>query len=140
MTLKLPIYPDRIRSVPKQFNWVDHRLIRDHHIEHLSHEACTLYLFLVTVADCQGLSYYSDSSICERIGMGAQTLCTARACLRKAELIAWKKPLYQLLPLVDLMTTSQNNRESLVRDAGTTTSSDATSISLIPEKLCGGIA
>ena len=62
MPNKFPICPDRIRTIPEQFSWVDHRLVRDHHIERLSHQAASLYLFLVTVADCQGLSYYSDVS------------------------------------------------------------------------------
>jgi len=47
--------------------------------------------------------------------MKEPTLCAARACLRKAELIAWKKPLYQLLPLVDLMSVSKKNCEDRVR-------------------------
>ena len=33
MTRKFPICPDRIRTIPEQFSWVDHRLVRDHHIE-----------------------------------------------------------------------------------------------------------
>jgi hypothetical protein len=101
MTRKFPICPDRIRTIPEQFSWVDHRLVRDRHIERLSHEACALYLFLVTVADCQGLSYYSDVSICERLAMDAPTLSSARICLRKAGLTAYKKPLYQVLALGD---------------------------------------
>ena len=62
---QVPICPDRIRSIPEQFSWVDHRLVRDRRIELLSHEVAALYLFLMTVADCQGLSYYADASLCE---------------------------------------------------------------------------
>ena len=99
MTHKFPICPDRIRSIPEQFSWVDHRLVRDHHIELISHEAAALYLFLITVADCQGLSYYADASLCERLAMDAATLVTARACLLKYRLVAYKRPLYQVLAL-----------------------------------------
>ena len=99
MTHKFPICPDRIRTIPEQFSWVDHRLIRDRHIESLSHEACALYLFLVTVADCQGLSYYADASLCERLAMDTPTLVSARACLLKSRLVAYKRPLYQVLAL-----------------------------------------
>ncbi len=99
MTRKTPLCPDQIRTIPEQFSWVDHRLVRDRHIESLSHEACALYLFLVTVADSQGLSYYSEFSLCERLAMDAPTLATARACLRKAGLVAYKKPHYQVLAL-----------------------------------------
>jgi hypothetical protein len=101
MTHKFPIRPDRIRSIPDQFSWVDHRLVRDRHIERLSHQASALYLFLVTVADCQGLSYYSAPSLCERLVMDAPTLDAARMDLVRAGLVAYKKPLYQVLSLCD---------------------------------------
>ena len=57
---KHPICLSKLRKVPTQFSWVDQRLVRERYIDQLSHEACTLYLFLVTVADAQGLSFYSD--------------------------------------------------------------------------------
>ena len=101
MTHKVPIRPDLIRSIPDQFSWVDHRLVRDRHIERLSHQASALYLFLVTVADCQGLSYYSAASLCERLVMDAPTLEAARMDLLRAGLVAYKKPLYQVLSLGD---------------------------------------
>lgn len=101
MPHKFPICPDRIRTIPEQFSWVDHRLVRDRHIESLSVDACALYLFLITVADSQGLSYYSDVSICERLAMEEPVLASARACLRKAGLVAYRKPLYQVLALGD---------------------------------------
>ena len=101
MTHKVPIRPDLIRSIPDQFSWVDHRLVRDRHIERLSHQASALYLFLITVADCQGLSYYSAPSLCERLVMDAPTLEAARMDLLRAGLVAYKKPLYQVLSLGD---------------------------------------
>jgi hypothetical protein len=111
MPHKFPICPDRIRSIPEQFSWVDHRLVRDRHIERLSHEACALYLFLITVADCQGLSYYADTSLCERLAMDAVTLASARACLLKLRLVAYKRPLYQVLALDGVLHTSSVSGE-----------------------------
>ncbi len=99
MTRKTPVRPDRIRTVPEQFSWVDHRLVRDRYIERLTHKACALYLFLVTVADSQGLSYYSDESLCERLAMNEASLDSARSELRQAGLVAYKRPVYQVLPL-----------------------------------------
>jgi hypothetical protein len=110
MPHKIPICPDRIRIIPEQFSWVDHRLVRDHHIERLSHEAAALYLFLVTVADYQGLSYYSEVSICGRLGMDAPALVCARSCLLKSRLVAYKRPLYQVLAFGDLPLTKKQNR------------------------------
>ena len=78
MVQKRLLCPQRVRKTPKQFSWVDQRLVRDGHIERLSHRAASLYLFLVTVADARGLSYYSDPSICRRLGMDDGTLQSAR--------------------------------------------------------------
>ena len=99
MYQKYPIRPQRLRKVPRQFSWVDHRLVSDSHIEHLSHAAAALYLFLVTVGDHQGLSYYSDAIVIQRLGMDEDTLQQARINLIQADLIAWKKPLYQVLSI-----------------------------------------
>ena len=54
---KHPLAPTQLRRVPSQFSWVDQRLVREHVIDQLSHEACALYLCLITVADAQGLSF-----------------------------------------------------------------------------------
>ena len=99
MTQKHLIYPEKVRRVPKQFSWVDHRLVRDHIIEQCSHPALALYLFLVTVGDQQGLSYYSDRSLSARLSMDSTVLVRARNELIRAKLIAYRKPLYQILSL-----------------------------------------
>jgi len=99
MVSKVPIVAQRIRKVPKHFSWIDHRLIRDRHIENCSHAAAALYLFLVTVGDQKGLSYYSDKSIVNYLSMDQSILQQARADLIRIGLIAWQKPLYQVLSL-----------------------------------------
>ena len=99
MISKLPILANRIRKVPKQFSWIDHRLVRDRHIEKFTHPAGALYLFLVTVADANGLSYYGDKSIMKRLCMDSNTLQNARDNLIQNQMIAWHKPLYQVLSL-----------------------------------------
>lgn len=100
-TTKRILRPDRLRRVPKAFSWVDHRLVRDRHISRCSHEALALYLFLITVADAEGLSYYSDPAAGRLLGMSEATLQRARRELCRAELIAYQAPLYQVLSLED---------------------------------------
>jgi hypothetical protein len=107
MVEKHLICPQRIRKIPKQFSWLDHRLVRDHYIDRCSHSAAALYLFLVTVADAQGLSYYSDRVISQRLDMDANTLAQARQELIRIGLIAYQKPLYQVLAL-DTPTKATN--------------------------------
>lgn len=99
MIEKQPLFPHRVRKVPKQFSWLDHRLVRDRYIEHCTHPAAALYLFLVTVADERGLSYYSDPSLMKRLSMDPNTLAAARQNLIRIGLIAYQKPLYQVLAL-----------------------------------------
>ena len=99
MVSKIPIVAERIRKVPRQFSWIDQRLVRDRHIENCSHTAAALYLFLVTVGDAQGLSYYGDKSISKYLSMDQEALQDARANLIRIGLIAWQKPLYQVLSL-----------------------------------------
>ena len=75
------LVPSRVRRVPRQFSWVDQRLVRDKYIERCDTPALALYLFLVTVADARGLSYYSDASIGRLLSLPAQSLATAREAL-----------------------------------------------------------
>jgi hypothetical protein len=103
---------ERLRQVPQQFSWIDHRLVRDRHISRCSANALALYLFLVTVADGQGLSYYADATICRLLPLrqapldvarsgplDAEALDRARRELIDNRLIAYQRPLYQVLAL-----------------------------------------
>ena len=78
---KRPISFPKLRTVPKQFSWVDQRLVRERYIHELSHEACALSLFLVTVGDAHGLSYYADLSLCQRLSLTSLALHQARQAL-----------------------------------------------------------
>jgi hypothetical protein len=89
----------RRRRVPRQFSWVDQRLVRDGHIGRCSHSALALYLFLVTVCDAEGLSYYAEQSLCARLNMSADALRQSRGELLRAGLVAYAHPLYQVLAL-----------------------------------------
>jgi hypothetical protein len=96
---KRPISLAKLRKVPSQFSWVDQRLVRERSIEQLSPEACALSLFLVTVADAQGLSFYSEQSLCQRLSMAPAVIRQARQALIACALVAYQHPLYQVLAL-----------------------------------------
>lgn len=100
----------RLRRVPSTFSWVDHRLVREGRLRGLSHEAQALYLFLVTVSDAEGLSYYSDAKAAEALSMGVSALAPARRELLRADLIAYRYPLYQVLSLDRTQPPSPNER------------------------------
>lgn len=99
MVKKRPLCPQRLRKIPAQFSWIDQRLVRDKHIGRVSHPALALYLFLLTVADADGLSFYSDTSIAGLLHMDGVTLSRVRRELLAAELITYQAPLYQILSL-----------------------------------------
>lgn len=115
MVVKRVLCPARLRKVPPQFNWVDHRLIRDKHICRCSVQALALYLFLVSVADAEGLSYYSDGSISRLLPLDAPALQRARQELIAAQLIAYQKPLYQVLSL-DAPTLPRQSQPQSIGD------------------------
>jgi hypothetical protein len=62
-------------------------------------QALALYLLLVTVADSQGLSYYSDKAATRLLSLRQTELRHARNNLVDAGLIAYQAPLYQVLSL-----------------------------------------
>ena len=98
-TVKQVLRPERLRQVPEQFSWVDQALVQRHFIDRCEARAAALYLFLVTVADAQGLSYYGESTLAARLHLSSEELVAARAQLIKIELIAYQAPLYQVLAL-----------------------------------------
>lgn len=119
MHQKRVLRPDRLRRVPPQFSWVDHRLVRQQRLRDCEPAAWALYLFLVTVADAQGLSYYSEASIGRHLRVDAMTLAQARQQLLAAGLIAYQKPLYQVLGLDDLPAgRSSESRAGEARSTG----------------------
>lgn len=99
MKTKPILCPGRLRHVPRQFSWIDQRLVRDRHIQGRSPEALALYLFLCTVADAQGASYYSDATAGKLLSLSSVRLREARAELIAAGLIAYGAPFYQVLSL-----------------------------------------
>ena len=99
MPHKRVLRPERLRQVPTQFSWIDQRLVRDRHTERCDVHALALYLVLVTVADAQGLSYYGEASLARLLSMSAARLVQARADLLRFDLIAYERPLYQVLSL-----------------------------------------
>ena len=99
MMNKKILRPDRLRQVPAQFSWVDQRLVRDNFLRHADPAAWSLYLVLVTVADAQGLSYYSDATLSRLLRMDPLQLARCRQQLVAADLVAYQKPLYQVLAL-----------------------------------------
>ncbi len=111
--IKRVLNPERLRKVPPQFSWIDHRLVRENYFQRCDHSAWALYLFLTSVADAEGLSYYSDASLMRRLKMDPLQLSASRQQLIKAGLIAYEKPLYQVLSLESAVSTPRSGQISV---------------------------
>jgi hypothetical protein len=121
MIEKKVICPDRLRRIPRQFSWVDHRVVRNNYIRTCDHAALAFYLLLVTVSDAKGLSYYSDTTVGKLLSLDEESVGKARAQLIKAKLIAYKRPIYQVLSLdlrEDEEDYAQERSDTLAKRSG----------------------
>ncbi len=96
------IQKDRVRKFPRQFSWVDQKMIRENHFQLCSAKSLGLYLFLVLAGDVNGLSYYSDVGICKKLSLNMTDLSKSRQELINADLLAYKQPVYQVLSIPSL--------------------------------------
>ncbi len=97
--LAAPVDPTRVRTLPRHFAWIDHRLrerLRD-----LSLEEIAVLLFLHLAADRTGCSFWADATIAKKLGLREGDVSQARFRLVAQGLVAYRYPLYQLLPLDD---------------------------------------
>ena len=93
------VCPERIRRLPPGFGWIDHRFIRQGFAAQLSSEAQALYLFLATVANEYGVSWYSTDKLCLKSGLSPMAVTLARKELTTHSLLVYACPVYQLLSL-----------------------------------------
>lgn len=99
MTIKRVLIPERIRKVPQQFGWIDRRVLHEDYLGRCDARALALYVFLVLVADRDGVSFYADATIEQWLSLPVGAVAHARATLIGAQLIAYRAPLYQVLSL-----------------------------------------
>jgi len=118
---------ERLRRVRRPFGWVDSRLIREDWLQNCSPTAWALYLFWVTVADAQGLSYYADASVARRLRITSDDVSTSRAELIRAGLLAYEPPLVQVRSLERRMTGTSPQRLPVRSEASERVSRDGRS-------------
>jgi hypothetical protein len=94
-----PVDPARVRTLPSHFAWVDHRLRE--RLKDLSLEEIALLFFLHIAADKTGCSFWADSTAAKKLGLKEGDIIQARFALIQKGFIAYRYPLYQLLPLED---------------------------------------
>jgi hypothetical protein len=98
---KQPLCPGRRRHISGSFAFLEHRFLRDGFWSSLTPYECLLYVFLVLVADRNGLSYYGYDKICTLLRFTLDDYLVARNALIEKDLIAFDGHLFQVLSLPD---------------------------------------
>jgi hypothetical protein len=94
-----PVRPDRVRTIPPQFSWIDRSLLHRGFLEDLSRDEMALYFFLVLVSGPEGTSFWSPRRVAEWLGLSLEELIEALRGLLKADLVAYHYPTFQVLSL-----------------------------------------
>ena len=94
---RAPVDPARVRALPNHFAWVDHSLRERLH--ELSLEEIALLFFLHLAADKSGCSFWSDSGLARKLNLKEGDVIQARFALVSRGLIAYRYPLFQILPI-----------------------------------------
>jgi hypothetical protein len=99
MIKKKIINPDRIRRINGGFSFIPHRFVCDGFLASLQQKELLVYLFLVTVSDRHGLSFYSYDAICTLLQLDLDQYINARNALIDKDLIAFDGTVFQVLDL-----------------------------------------
>ena len=96
----------KTRNIKGSFAWIDHRLIRNGFMKTMTHQDMALYLFLILVADKNGVSFYRKEKICEAVSLDYSQFEIAKDRLVNMKLIAFESysvlspnGYYQILPI-----------------------------------------
>jgi hypothetical protein len=97
--LRRPIRPDRIRTLPQSFSWIDRDILHRGLLARLRRDEILLYFFLVLVSGPEGTSFWSYRRIAQLLGLPVDELIEAVRGLIRADLIAFDFPRFQVLSL-----------------------------------------
>ena len=100
--------PKKIRNIKGSFAWIDHRLMRNGFLQIMTHDDMVLYLFLILVADKNGVSFYRKEKICEAVSLDYSQFEIAKDRLINMKLVTFESysvlspnGYYQILPIED---------------------------------------
>lgn len=94
-----PLRPDRVRTIPKSFSWIDRQILHQGLLKQLCHEELLLYFFLVLVSGPEGTSFWSYRRIGETLALSVDQVIDAAAGLVRKDLVAFRFPTFQVLSI-----------------------------------------
>jgi hypothetical protein len=88
----VPILPEptKVRRIQGTFAWLDHRLLREGHLERMTLEDVALYVFLVLAANREGCSFYRKDQACKKLGIDWDQFEESKARLLEKGYIAFR--------------------------------------------------
>jgi hypothetical protein len=92
-----PISPERLRSIPKSFSWIDREILHQGFLARLEPEEISLYFFLALVAGPEGTSYWSHAAIAKLLKLPLDEVLAALRGLIRKNLVAFRYPTFQVL-------------------------------------------
>ena len=99
MVCKSLIIAELRRVLKPPFAWIDRQFLFNGFLADLSWQENLLYLFLILVADRDGLSFYSYDKICQLLKLDVDDYIQARNGLTQQQLIAYDGRQFQVLAL-----------------------------------------
>ena len=94
-----PLEPRRIRHPRGAYGWVDLRIITDGYLQALDPAAALTYLFLCTVGNREGISYWSRARMARTLNLPLEAMDAALRVLIATDLIAATDRVVQVLPV-----------------------------------------
>jgi hypothetical protein len=94
-----PLEPRRIRYPKGAYGWVDLRIVTEGHLEALDPGSALTYLFLCTVGNREGISFWSRPRMAQTLGLSREMVDAALQTLAGADLISATARIVQVLPV-----------------------------------------
>lgn len=101
-----PLEPRRVRYPKGAYGWADQKIVTEGYLQALGCPGALVYLFLCTVGNREGLSFWSRSRMARILNLTLEAIDEALRALIAADLIAVTDRIVQVLP-VPSRSTSQ---------------------------------
>jgi len=92
-----PLEPRRVRYPRGAYGWVDLRIVTEGHLATLDQGAALVYLFLCTVGNREGISFWSRARMARTLSLSPEAVEAALKALVEADLIAATERAVQVL-------------------------------------------
>lgn len=85
-----PPEPDRFRSFPRRWGWLDARLMESGTLATMTGDEAILYVALLCVSDRQGLSWWRDDTLGKRAGLSEAGFQEAKRRVLEKRVVAFR--------------------------------------------------